>query len=227
MLLLQGAGKAPEEPEESQLPEIQGLDWVYAKRFVQEERVLLGTLKTVYQSIKGDQKQLTELYENLHHSVQQGSAGERSSAMAAYRIKVHALKSTNASIGAVRISQLAAFLEEKALEDDPESIEKLHPFLLEELGKMGDRLADYYGAQSSGQERGELTDDILRERLQELSNAMEDFDSDRADEIVEELCGYQTTPDMQERLDDLKEHEFQLDFEACEVIVKEILQKIA
>jgi hypothetical protein len=113
-------------------------------------------------------------------------------------------------------------LEEKALEDDEASIEKLHPFLLQELDKLGTSLESYYRAKTDGEPVKELTADILREHLQQLAKAMEDFDSDRADEITEELCGYHAAPQLEAQLEKLKEQEFALDFEACQITIREI-----
>lgn len=53
--------------------------------------------------------------------------------MAAYRVKVHALKSTNASVGAIMVSQLAKLLEQKAIGQEVSAIELLHPVLVEQM----------------------------------------------------------------------------------------------
>ena len=47
--------------------------------------------------MESDLIQLTQLYQNIYNE----------EGMAAYRVKVHALKSTNASVGAIMVSQLA------------------------------------------------------------------------------------------------------------------------
>ena len=46
--------------------------------------------------------------------------------MAAYRVKVHALKSTNASVGAIMVSQLEKLMEQKAIVQEVSAIELLN-----------------------------------------------------------------------------------------------------
>ena len=56
-------------------------------------------------------------------------------ALREYRTQVHALKSNTAMIGALILSKLAGLLEAAAAEENIERIRRLHPVLLEEIGR--------------------------------------------------------------------------------------------
>ena len=58
-----------------------------------------------------------------------------------YRMEVHALKSTSASIGALLLSKQAEFLEKAAIDKDIEMIGLKHPQLIEDMAMYKERLA--------------------------------------------------------------------------------------
>ena len=59
-----------------------------------------------------------------------------------YRIEVHAVKSTAATVGALLLSKLARLLELAAKEGNLERMERLHPILLEEMKAHKERLEE-------------------------------------------------------------------------------------
>ncbi|MBR1854619.1 MAG: Hpt domain-containing protein, partial [Lachnospiraceae bacterium] len=58
----------------------------------------------------------------------------------AYRVAVHALKSTSKTIGAKKLSAQAKALEEAARDGDEGFIEIQHPVLMEEYSRLADCL---------------------------------------------------------------------------------------
>ena len=65
---------------------------------------------------------------------------ETEDGLSLYRIEVHALKSTSATVGALLLSKLARLLEVAAIEGEIQRIMLLHPVLLEEIEKHKNRV---------------------------------------------------------------------------------------
>lgn len=142
--------------------------------------------------------------------------------MAAYRIKVHALKSTNASVGAVMVSQLAKLLEQKAVERDVQSIECLHPALMEQMQRLHGALQEYYGEE----QQTAVSQDFLEQQLQDLIGALQSYDYDGADAITDKLASCDCSEELKTSLEKLREQEFQLEFEECAKTAEQMLEMI-
>ena len=202
--------------ERAVLPEIDGIDWNQAHLYIQDDRVLLSTLKNIYRAMDSDLNQLTKLYKNIYNE----------EGMAEYRIKVHALKSTNASVGAQMVSQLANLLEQKAIEQDAQAIERLHPELITQMKKLQEKLCECYGCETEGQQ-SQMSQDAQEQNLQELIEALRSYDYDKADELTEKLQDASYSDQMKECLAALREQEFQLDFDACIETATQMLEMIS
>lgn len=214
----QGAGSLglPGDAGETEvLPEIEGIDWNYAHIYIQDDSVLLLTLKNIYRAMDSDLNQLTELYQNIYNE----------EGMVAYRIKVHALKSTNASVGAVMVSQLARLLEQKAIEQDAQAIERLHPALMEQLRNLQAALQEYYGRGAEGQQQ--MSDGFLEQQLRELIEALQAYDYDSSDAIMEKLENCDCSAELKSKLQMLREQEFQLEFDVCVETAEQMLAMIS
>lgn len=125
------AAAALKEPEKkimvnTGIPEMEGFDLSYARRFIPDDKLLLQTMQQVAQSMKDNEKQLGEF-------LQKGDLEN-------YQILVHALKSSTAMIGAIPLSELAKQLEGTAARRDMDEVQKLHPVLMEEMGKYWSRM---------------------------------------------------------------------------------------
>lgn len=202
--------------DEAVLPEIDGIDWNYAHIYIPDDNVLELTLKNIYRAMESDLIQLTELYQNIYNNEE---------GMAAYRIKVHALKSTNASVGALMVSQLARLLEQKAIEQDAQAIGRLHPVLVEQMRKLQAALGEYYGLEA-GEQQSQMSEDAFEQLLQELIEALQSYDYDRSDAIMEKLEGCTCCAQMKEPLRILREQEFQLELDECVETAQQMLEMI-
>lgn len=194
------------------LPEIEGIDWNYAHIYIQDDSVLQTTLKHIFRAMDSDLNQLTELYQNIYNE----------NGMAAYRTKVHALKSTNASVGAVAVSQLAKLLEQSAIEENAGAVERLHPVLVEQMKRLQEALQAYYSHETETQPAPEN----LEQLLEQLIEALQAYDYDAADTIAEKLKDCDCSVQMKDTLRILREQEFQLEFEACEESARQMLKMI-
>lgn len=127
---IQGRRMPEEAGQKIDLPELDEFDYEYAMGLLRNKALLKETMVDFYRSIPGIVNDL-----NLHED-----SIEQEESLNAYRIQVHALKSTAATVGALLLSKLARLLEVAAREREIKKIRTLHPILLEELEKHRKRL---------------------------------------------------------------------------------------
>ncbi len=114
-----------------ELPQIEGFDFEYAMDIFQDESILKIILIDFYDALD----ELCGKLNGLYDAIQEGDN------LALYRMEVHALKSTSASVGALQISNQAKLLEEAAIAGDVERIMTKHPLLIEDVAKHKERLS--------------------------------------------------------------------------------------
>lgn len=114
-----------------EIPQIEGFDFDYAMDIFQDEDILKVILIDFYEALD----ELCEKLNGLYTVIREGDN------LSLYRLEVHALKSTSASVGALQISEQAKLLEEAAIAADIERINCKHPLLMEDVAKHKARLA--------------------------------------------------------------------------------------
>jgi len=158
------AGSAAEE-----LPRLDEFDWDYAKAHLGDGDLLKQTLLDFYRSLDREIADLAELSTQLTEA----------EGIANYRIRVHALKSTSAMVGALLLSKLARMLEVAAIENDIDKITVLNPILLEELQKHKKRLDGLELA--AARRKGSLDSETIS-NLEQLKSSLKERDYDAADD---------------------------------------------
>lgn len=204
-VLENGAREAADVTEA--LPELEEFDLEYARMHLPDDEMIRRTMITVYRSMDKTMEELEELKRLL--------SGQRTDEnLQKYRICVHSLKSSAATIGALLLSKLARILEVAALEGNVEKILILHPILIEELQKHRERLRIL----ESGDSQKESADmERILPVLEELAEALRQRDVDLADELAEQLGKYEYTEEIQEKVDRLRQQI--LDLEPEEALV--------
>lgn len=114
-----------------EIPQIEGFDFEYAMDIFQDEGILKIILIEFYDS-------LDELCEKLNGLF---NAIDEEGNLALYRMEVHALKSTSASVGALQMSEQAKQLEMAAADGDMEFISTHHSALIENITIHKERMA--------------------------------------------------------------------------------------
>jgi len=114
-----------------EIPQIEGFDFDYAMDIFQDEGILKVILIDFYEALD----ELCEKLNGLYNTIREDDN------LTLYRMEVHALKSTSASVGALQISEQAKLLEEAAIAGDIERISCKHPLLMEDIAKHKERLA--------------------------------------------------------------------------------------
>jgi HPt (histidine-containing phosphotransfer) domain-containing protein len=124
---------------------------------------------------------------------------EQEDGLSLYRIEVHALKGTAATVGAMLLSKLARVLEVAAANGEIQKLESLHPILLEEIEKHRERVATLFPEEKQEIENKEL----IESYLDMLDISVEQGDYDTADFMIEELKKYQYSKKIQMMMDEL------------------------
>ncbi len=105
-----------------------------------------------------------------------------------YTVKVHALKSTSLTVGAVALSELARDMEEAAGKQDEEFVKKHQAQLVEMYREVLKDIQEHLPKEEQNQiEQIEISTEELKERFDELAKALEEFDVEVALEKIDEL----------------------------------------
>lgn len=171
------------------LPILEEFDFKYAMGMLRSEELLMQSLANFRDLLK----YIPEKLEYLMASI------EDEAGLNAYRIEVHALKGTAATVGALLLSKLARILEVAAANGEIEKIHTLQPILLEEIEKHLERVETLFP-----EERKEIESiELLSSYLDMLYMGVAQGDYDTADFMMEELKKYRYSEEIQDLIDEL------------------------
>lgn len=196
-----------------ELPKLDEFDWDYAKEHLGGEEILKQTLMDFYYSMDKEMEELKKLAGEL-------TQGE---GLKNYRIRVHALKSTAAMVGALLLSQLARILEVAAIEGDVSKITVLNPILLEEMKKHKERMAVL---ETDIPEKKTLFIPELISILEQLKNGLEERDFDIADAMMEKADAYEYDGEIKEQMELLRTQVLNLETQKAIETTKRIMECI-
>ena len=171
------------------LPMLEEFDFEYAIGMLRSEELLLQSLANFRDLLK----YLPEKLEHLASSI------EDEAGLNAYRIEVHALKGTAATVGALLLSKFARMIEVAATNGEIEKIQILQPILLEEMEKHLERVETLFPDERKKIESIEL----LSSYLDMLYIGVSQGDYDTADFMMEELKKYRYPKEIQDLIDGL------------------------
>ena len=199
------AGTLPDD-----LPSVEGLDWNIAWLYLRDKNMLTEGVRTFYELIDTQADRLDEFYEGV---VQKWGESELSS----YRIQVHGMKSSAATVGIVPLAGTAALLEYSARDADIEAILGAHGMFQRRWRSYREKLKGVFGCGEDDDPDKETYDpDVVCAMLTIVKNAMEDLDIDAADEAVKELLKYDYPEEAREKLAALKASVTDLDTDGTE-----------
>lgn len=205
------------ETFEIDLPYIDGVEWNSAFQKLKNEVILRKSIENFSVMAKSDLDQLQVMYDKLN-------ANQSEETFSEYRIKVHAMKSNAATIGAYHVAGLAKYLEYAARDKDINVINKLMDVFANEwltLKKSIDEAFDLIA--ESDDNLTPIDPDELKELLEILKAAMDEFDYDRADAVVEELSEHSYAEREKEFLEKVKNCVLNLDGITCVEVVDQWL----
>lgn len=197
--------------EGEQLPEIAEFDWDYAGMYLKNKKVLWQTVQDYSAVMESNICQIQELYENIMDE----------NGLAEYRIFVHGIKSTSASVGALILAKLARLLEVAAIDGDIQRIHTLHPVFLEELEIHKQRLATFFEVKE--QEKTENADmQMLKTYLEDLRESLMERDYDQADDIMNEINQYAYEETIGKKIASLAQQVMEIEAEAAIMTIDEM-----
>ena len=163
------------------LPVVDGLDWYYAAMHLPEMNVLAESVREFVTLIPTQAGKLAKAYEQI-------PAAE---GFEAYRIQVHGMKSSAATVGIVPLAGMAKLLESAAKDCDEEAVHRMHELFLREWNAYTDKLDGVFGiGEDAGAKKPAADMAQVGAMIDEIIAAMEDFDVDTADSLVGELSEY-------------------------------------
>lgn len=113
------------------LPDIDGIDWRYARIFVDDDNMIRMTALDLYDTLDEEIEGLNKRLESV----------DTEDGMMDYRIQVHSLKGISQTIGAVLVFSLARVTEKAAIAGDAERVRRLHSELIAELNRLHDAMS--------------------------------------------------------------------------------------
>lgn len=181
-----------------ELPMLDEFDFEYALNILRDEELLINILKDFGDSLYVLKQKLSSLYENI-------SVPET---LHEYRIEVHGLKSSAASVGALLLSKLARLQELATIDMDYNCIHAIHPLLMCQIEKHRERIMGIFPKVDGGQK-----DIIEKEFLDMLEESLKNDNMDSVDAMCIEMMKYKYNEELQILVDKLATEILQLDNE--------------
>ena len=177
-----------EKETEEELPVICGLD-------VSEGIKNSGT-KELFFSLLGDFYKLIDMKSTkMEKCLADGLIRE-------YTIEVHALKNTARMIGAMELSKWCYELEMAGNASEVEKLNQQTPGMLQMYRSYKEVLKPY--AKLQNEDKKQVPKEVIIGDLNELRDAIDTFDLDKADEVMKQIEEYQFTEEMEPLLDELR-----------------------
>ena len=173
-----------EQKEQELIPEIDGINWDFARLYCKDKKIWLDTLRQFAITMEQEAQKLEKGYEQLCEL--QEESEESAQAFHAYCVQVHSMKGTAAMAGAVTLSGVAGMLEFAAKGNNGKRVRDVTPHFIEEWREMKSRLLPLFADGEPAGKRA-LESSTMRTLLSILKSAMEQMDVDRADEIMLQL----------------------------------------
>lgn len=194
-------------------PQVEGLDFNIAYLHLPSKELIEGAVKDFYELTGLHADKLDKLYESIADD----------EVLSEYRIQVHGMKSSAATIGITPLAGMAKILEFAARDKDRERIYALHGIFITEWRSYKDKLKGVFGLGEDTPDTDQKADnEMLKAYLELLNEAMEDMDIDRSDELIGKLTGLRLPDEAKPYMESLKAAVTDLDTD----MVKELSEKI-
>ena len=209
-------------------PDIEGIHWKYAAIVQPNAECLLDTILMFRSLLKSDAQVLKQNYDILLETLAAttSESEEVLEAWKQYRVKVHAMKTSAAMIGAVSLSSFARLLEDFARNQMIEPIQALTGVFLEEWLSYEERLSVFKVNEGNMEDKKKFSASDILDCLNPLDAAMEDMDIDTMDEIIKQIQCYEMPDNLKELTDQLASAVMNLDVEMEHEIVKKLREDL-
>lgn len=164
---------------------------------------------------------LKEYYSSIEKKAASIEQHRNEGAWKDYTIEVHALKSTSRQIGADDLADLAAELEKAGKESDADFIEANTDKAMSMYRELKSRLGSYFPDVVDETAKLPCTPTQIVEMLDELAQAIDDFDTLLIDEVIEKMSHYEYGKAFSDFFRLLKETAEDGDIDACGDVAKQ------
>ncbi len=165
--------------EESTTVDIDGIDANYLKLHFKDKKMQTMALKEFFKGAKIQMNKLSLLYRDI----------DKKEIVDEYRICVHAMKSSAATIGEIELFGLAKTLEYAARDYNEDIIDALHLIFIDKWKVFTKTLGFVLGYKEKSKKKP-LDKQVMEALLLNLSSAMEIMDVDTADLAIKQLSSY-------------------------------------
>lgn len=228
-----------DSPED--LPTVDGLDWNFAYLHLPDMELLASSVNDFYDAIPVAADKLDRMYEAVNEeagtpvSVSQDSSDTPVSdtaseeALTAYRIQVHAMKSSAATVGIVPLAGMAKVLEDAARDKNVNTILGLHNTFSASWRAYADKLKGVFGAGEnsvSDEDKESADPEMTQAMLDMLSSALEDFDVDACDDIMNKIRSYSYDDETEALIGELAAYVTDLDTDSAQEVIERVRDSI-
>ena len=209
-------------------PDVEGIDWKYAAIVQPNAELLLDVILMFISLLKSDAQVLKQNYNILLEMLDTNPSDSEEvlEAWRQYRVKVHAMKTSAAMIGAVSLSSFARLLEDFSKKLIIEPIKALTDIFLEEWLSYEERLSVFKVNERNMENEKKFSASAILELLSSLDGAMEDMDIDTADEIIKQIQCYEMPDNLNELIEQLASAVINLDIQMEHEIVKKLREEM-
>ena len=188
--------------------EVDGVDYELARTHFADDESLLDMFRMFRGMINDDADEL----ENYYGQTQNGMFNE-------YRIKVHSMKNSAATVGIVPLAGMAKVLEDAARNEDIEVITRLHGIFILKWREYYDKLDELCGSSSGdseddGKRTASDNREVIADLLKRMFTAAQEMDIDLMDSIMKELDDYSFSGEEKEKIHNLRKavSDFDVDY---------------
>ena len=208
-------------------PDIKGMDWKYAAIVQPNAEALMDVILMFTSLLKTDAQVLKQNYSILLELLDANSSESEEvlEAWRQYRVKVHAMKTSAAMIGAVSLSSFARLLEDYSIKLMIEPVKALTDIFIEEWLSYKEILSVFKENKNTENEKKFSAAAVL-DLLSSLDAAMEDMDIDSADEIIKNIQCYVMPDNLKELVEQLVSAVINLDVQMENEIVEKLREEI-
>ena len=199
------------DPGADPLADFYMLDTKHAVKSLGTPQLFRSIVEEYYKAGRGNYNEISEAYkeEDIKN----------------FTIRVHALKSSSRQIGALELGDRAEALEKAGKEENLDYIRANTEELLAKYKELLDSLSDVLpgAGEDDKADLPMISDEALKELLEKLKDACDDFDMDAIEEIGTELNKYSWPSYAEDELKNLCDAIDRMEIITCEEIVEKMI----
>lgn len=182
-----------EEAVVAELPNIEGINWGYARFHLKDDELLMETIELFSMAMEADASELDGYFEKL----------DTDSGLDSYRIKVHSMKSSSALLGIFALSGMALELEKAAKASDCDTIRAMHPIFIRRWLSYCEPIRALVSSDGPKKSAAENMREIYGIFAQ-IRCAAEEMDVDLLDEMSARLNEYSFEDELAEKITEVQ-----------------------